>query len=142
MSRRMISRHRLPQPYRAALAILWVVPLALLILTIWIGRGFTLAVLDPRLLLPALIMLIPAAYVWREGIDVLPDGIIRRAHIPRYYTFDQLETWYFDRRNGRRVITIWDHRGRKLVEVYGVLTNLPALLQTLHDQVRWRGFPY
>ncbi len=113
----------------------------LLIGAIVIGRGFTLALFDPRLLLPALIMLTPAVYVWREGIDVLPEGIVRRVHVPRYYHFDELKTWTFERRDGQRLIIIWDDDERKLVEVSAVLTDLPTLLATLRARVRGRSLP-
>ncbi len=138
----VLSRHRLPRGYRVGLTVLWLTPLTLLTLTI-IGRlGLTTALLDPRFLLPALIATIPALYIWQEGIDVLPSGIVRRVHVPRYYSNETLETWYFDARSDRRLLTVWDADNQKVVECRaGHLTDLPALLDTLRERVRYRGFP-
>ena len=138
----VLSRHRLPRNYRIALALLWVTPLALLIGAILVGRGFTAALFHPRFLLPALLMLIPALYIWQEGVDVLPSGIIARVFWPRYYAYDCLETWYYDARADKRVMTVWDAGNRKVLECRaGHLTDLPALLRALKDNVRYRNWP-
>ena len=125
----VLSRHRLPRGYRVGLAVLWLTPLTLLTLTAVLRLGLTPALLDPRFVLPALIAALPSLYVWQEGIDVLPSGIVRRVHVPRYFPNECLETWYFDARPDRRVLTVWDAGNRKLVECRaGHLTDLPALL--------------
>jgi hypothetical protein len=133
----VIRRHRLPHPYRIGLAVLWVVPLLLFVAVMAFKRGIDLALLDPRFLLPALLMIAPALYFWQEGIDVLPDGIVRRIHVPRYYPFDVMVRWHFDRREGRRVLTIWDAHDHKIVECRAAhLTDFPMLLETLEDKLR------
>jgi uncharacterized SAM-binding protein YcdF (DUF218 family) len=102
----IISRHRLPRFYRISLTTLWTAPIGLLVAAILIGHGFSAALFEPQLLLPLLLMCIPAVYVWQEGIDVLPGGIVRRIHWPRYYAYHQLDNWYFDHRADRRVLQI------------------------------------
>ncbi len=131
-----ITRHRLPSPYRAGLAILWVVPLLLFIGVMILERGVDLALLDPRFLFPALLMIAPAFYFWQEGIDVLPDGIYRRIHVPRYYPFAALARWHYDARADRHVLTIWDGRDEKIVECRaGHLTDFSLLLETLEERL-------
>jgi hypothetical protein len=78
----VITRHRLPCVYRVGLTVLWIVPLLIFIGAIIIGTGINLALLDPRFVLPALLMIAPALYFWQEGIDVLQSGITRLIHIP------------------------------------------------------------
>lgn len=134
--RTTIRRHRLPHPYRVGLTVLWIVPLLLFIAVIALERGVDMALLDPRFLLPALLMIVPAVYFWQEGIDVLPDGIYRRIHIPQYYAFAQMARWQYDRREGRRVLTVWDEQERKLVECRAAhLTDFPALLETFEERL-------
>ncbi|MFN8450170.1 MAG: hypothetical protein U0521_16690 [Anaerolineae bacterium] len=57
--RRVLRRHRLPHPYRLGLTVLWVTPLLLFVGVIALKRGVDLALLDPRFLLPALLMIAP-----------------------------------------------------------------------------------
>jgi hypothetical protein len=135
---RVISRHRLPRPYRVSLCALWLAPLALLSVVLVARHGLA-ALFDPRLLLPLLVMGIPACYVWREGVDVLQSGIVRRVHLSRYYPFEGLDTWYYDPRDGRRVLTVWDAGRHKVLEVRAAhLTDLPGLLRALDARVRSR----
>jgi len=139
----VLSRHRLRQPYRTALAALWCVPPLLLALAILIGNGFTPSFFDPRFLLPAILMALPARYIWQEGVDVLPDGIVARVYWPRYYAYERLEMWYFDGRREKQIITVWDDRLVKVLECRaGHLTDVPALLRALRKHVRdcrWPG---
>lgn len=138
----VVSRHRLPRFYRVSLAALWLTPIGLFIAAILLSRGFTLALFDPRFVLPCLLLTIPARYVWQEGIDVLHDGIIARTYWPRYYAFDCLDEWYLDVRPNRRVLTIWNQRRAKVFESrMGHLTDLPLLLKALKEHVRYRGWP-
>jgi len=138
----VLSRHRLPRAYRVGLATLWLTPIAIFVLISIFQWGFTLSLLDPRFLLPLILMAVPALYIWHEGIDVLPSGIVRRVHVPRYYSYDALETWYFDSRADRHVITIWDAHNRKIMECRaGHLTDLPDLLDALKQNVRYRYWP-
>src|SRR3712207_2626559 len=107
----VLSRHRLPRRFRVPLAALWLTPQALLVLTILSGRGLTPALFDPRFALPLLLMALPALYIWQEGVDVLPQGIVARVFWPRYYPYEALDTWYLDARAQRRVLTVW-HKHR------------------------------
>lgn len=133
---RVISRHRLPMPYRAGLVALWVLPLMIFIAAIVSQRGIDAALFDPRFVVPALVMLSPALYFWREGIDVLHGGIRRYIHTPRTVRFEEMARWHYDRREGVRVLTIWDRGGAKLVECRAAhLTDFPALLETLRERV-------
>lgn len=133
----VVRRHRLPHPYRVGLAALWVVPLLLFITVMALERGVDLALLDPRFLLPALVMIAPALYFWQEGIDVLPDGIVRRMHVPQYFPFTVMARWHYDRRQDRHVLTIWDAHDHKIVECRaGHLTDFPMLLETLEEKLR------
>jgi hypothetical protein len=118
------------------LTILWVVPLLLFIGVIALERGIDPALLDPRFLLPALLMIAPAVYFWREGIDVLPEGIYRRIHVPQYVPFTEMAGWDYDRREGRRVLTVWDEQHRKILECRAAhLTDFPALLDTFEEKL-------
>lgn len=133
----MITRHRLPSRYRIGLAALWVTPLGLFVAVMISQVGFNPALLDPRFLLPALLMIAPALYFWQEGIDVLPDGIYRRSHVPRYYPFTAITRMQYDAREHRRVLTLWDQANQKIVECRaGHLTNFPTLLARLEDRLR------
>ena len=66
----VLSRHRLPKTYRYLLAALWVTPALILLGSLMIARGISLHLVDPRLLLPLVVMALPALYIWREGVDV------------------------------------------------------------------------
>jgi hypothetical protein len=139
----VLSRHRLPTTYRYLLAALWVMPALILLGSLIIARGISLHLVDPRLLLPLIVMALPALYIWREGVDVLPEGLRIRLHGWRYRSFEELDNWYLDNRPQRRLLTIWDQQGRKVLEVHAAhLTNLPALLATLKDKLRYRNWPY
>lgn len=139
----ILSRHRLPRFYRVALATLWLLPITLLVGTLLVSHGWTLALLDPRLVLPLLLMGLPALYIWHEGVDVLPSGIIARVHVPHYYAYDELGTWYLDAHSQRRILTVWDAKNDKVVEYHAAhLTDLPRLLAALKQHVRYRNFPY
>ena len=135
----VLRRHRLPPLYRVGLSVMWVVPLLLFIGVIVSQRGIDPAFFDPRFFIPAGIMIAPALYFWREGIDVLPDGLYRRIHLPRYVPFTEMRRWRYDAREGRRVLTIWDADGQKLVECRaGHLTEFPALLEMLEERLTRR----
>lgn len=131
----VIRRHRLPARYRVGLTVMWVVPLLIFLVTIIAVKGLDPALFSPRFWLPALLLISPALYFWREGIDVLPDGLYRRMHLPRYYPFAEMTRWQYDAREGRHVLTIWD-RQEKIVECRaGHLTDFPALLELLENRL-------
>jgi len=133
----IITRHRLPPRYRLGLTVMWLAPLLVFLVAIIAKQGINPALIDPRFLLPVLLMIVPAIYFWQEGIDVLPDGIYRRIHVPRYYAFKEMARWHYDRREDRHVLTIWDEQEGKIVECRaGHLTDFPALLEILEDRVK------
>ncbi len=135
----VLSRHRLPQPYRGALAALWVTPTAAVMIVLGAFHG---ALYDPRLWVPVLVMAIPALVIWREGVDVLPDGLVVRQHGWRYYPYTTLDTWYLDPRPDRRLLTVWHaHNGRVLVVHAAHLTDLSNLLKVLKQKIRYRNWP-
>ena len=138
----VISRHRLPRLYRLSLTGLWLAPIGLLVLALLLGGGVSMALLDPRLLLPLGLMALPALYIWHEGVDVLPDGIITRVHWPRYHAYPTLDNWYYDGRPERRVLTIWTQGGCKALDCRaGHLTDWPTLVAALKANLRYRHWP-
>jgi hypothetical protein len=136
----VLSRHRLPPVYRIGLATLWLLPVGIFSLSILLTHGFTFSLFDARFLLCLVFMSLPATYIWREGVDVLPGGLRVRIHWPRTYAYDELDNWYFDARPGRRVLTVWDAHNRRALECRG-LTDLPLLLRALKDHLRYRNWP-
>lgn len=138
----VVSRHRLPRLYRLGLTVMWIAPLAVFVTVIVAETGLNPALLSPRFLLPALLMLIPAAYVWQEGIDLLPGGIYRRIHVPQFYPYEAIARLHYDARAGVHVLTLWDADNRKMVECRAAhLTEFPALLAALEERVADR-YPY
>lgn len=134
--RQAFSRHRLPRPYRVGLTVMWIAPLVMFVAVMVAETGLNPALLDPRFLLPALLMLLPAAYVWQEGIDLLPGGVYRRIHVPQFYPDEAIARLHYDTRDGIRVLTLWDVQGRKLVECRAAhLTDFPALLAALEARI-------
>ncbi|MBE2184915.1 MAG: hypothetical protein IAE89_15910, partial [Anaerolineae bacterium] len=122
----VIKRHRLPRSYRVLLPAFVLLPAPIFLIAILIGRGFSTALFDPRFWLPLCVALIPAIYWWREGVDVLETGIVRRIHLPCYYAFADLKDWAFLSRDG--VLVVWDQRGDKALECRQNLTDFPDLL--------------
>ncbi len=128
----VLSRHRLPRFYRVSLTVLWLLPGAIFGLLFALGGGL----FDPRAALPALVMALPALYIWQEGVDVLPRGIVARVHVPRYYDYAALQAWSFDAHPERRTLTVWDRQQQKVLECRAVhLTDLPMLLDALRQNV-------
>jgi hypothetical protein len=138
----ILSRHRLPTPYRQALAGLWAAPVGILLALMLVRGGFEAVTADLRPALLLAIMLLPAFYIWNEGIDVRQRGMQVRIHVPRYYAFTALAAWSYDGRPGFRVLTVWDRRGSKALECRaGQLTALPDLLETLRLHLHQRPTP-
>lgn len=139
MNQPVLSRHRLPRAYRLSLTGLWLAPVVLFLAAFTIG-GLKLRGIDLRLLIPLAIMAFPALYVWREGVDVLPDGLLVRLHWPRYYRFESLDTWYLDTRPNQGWLAIWNHHNRKVLECHPAhLSDISTLLQTLKTHLRYRN---
>jgi hypothetical protein len=129
--RPVISRHRLRQPYRTLLTVGFLMPGPLLLLTILLGKGLTLALLDPRLLLPLLVMSFPALLVWHQGVDLHPKGLTARIHVPHYHAFADLRGWRLEDHPEGIVLTVWDQHEHTLAVHAAHLTQLPALLIAL-----------
>ncbi|MEO8607089.1 MAG: hypothetical protein ABI690_04375 [Chloroflexota bacterium] len=138
----VLSRHRLPRVYRVSIVGFWIAPIFILVTAILVSQGLSAVMLDPRFWLPLAIMVIPALYIWHEGVDVLSSGVVSRVHWPRYYAYHQLDNWYYDSRPDRRTLTIWDAQNRKVLECRaGHLTDLPTLLAALKSNLRNRNWP-
>lgn len=132
----VISRHRLPTPFRQLLTALWLAPLLLFTLALLLTRGLSPALLDPRYLLVLAVMGLPALYVWREGVDVLVGGIKRRVYLPRYYAYGELHTWHLQTRAEGKILTIWHVEGEKILSTHARhLTDFPLLLDALREHV-------
>lgn len=132
----VISRHRLPQPYRGALIALWLTPIALLLVTIIIGTGANPALFDPRFILAVAVMGIPAYYIWQEGVDVLPDGLRVRIRLGGTYTFHELSDWHLGTISGSDFLSVWDWRKQRVLGCPSAhLTEFPTLLTTLKTRI-------
>jgi hypothetical protein len=130
----VLSRHRLPRFYRVSLTAFWFLPAAIFALVLALRGGLALELLDPRLALPLLVMGLPALYIWQEGVDVLPGGIVARVHLPRYYDYAALQAWSLDGQH--RTLTLWNYEQQKVLECRaGHLTDLPVLLRALKSNV-------
>lgn len=137
MQESVLSRHRLPHPYRYLLVGLWLTPLLLLILTIAVGNGVTLAFFDPRFLLLLVFMALPALYIWQEGVDVLAGGIRVRVYVPSYHPYQQLGGWDISQKPpSGEVICIWDHHQQTVLSYHTAhLTDLQNLREALHSHI-------
>ncbi len=139
----VLSRHRLPQPYRTAIVVLWLVPIAILFTALAVGNGFKLALLHPVLLVALIGMGMPALYIWREGIDVTEHGLVVRIRGWRYLPYERLGAYYLHDYKGGRVLKLWDAHNRRVLSLYAAhLTALPVLLTALKCHLRWRGWPH
>jgi hypothetical protein len=128
-TRKVLYRHRLPKRYRALLPALVLTPAPIFILAILIGRGWHNALLDPRFWLPLCIALLPAVYWWREGVDVRVNGIVRRIHVPRFYPYTDLASYYHAADKG--LFIIYDNDGETALECRPAhLTDFPVFLET------------
>ncbi|MFN8377661.1 MAG: hypothetical protein U0452_03220 [Anaerolineae bacterium] len=111
-----LSLHRLPPFYRRALPALWLVLPGLLVLTIVVGDGLSAALFSPRLWLPVLVMALPAAYLWQEGVDVCPTGLRRRIQFRRFLPYSEMSAWVYDARPGVRVLRVFDSAQQIVLE--------------------------
>jgi hypothetical protein len=129
----VLSRHRLPQPYRVLLTLLWVAPAILLAMTLIIAYGAMAA--DFRLFSMIVLMLLPALYVWREGVDATPSGIIRRIHGTQRYRYATLMHWEYRESTG--VLRVWDKAGHVALECRAAhLTEFEGLIEILETCVK------
>lgn len=129
----VLSRHRLPQPYRALLTLLWVAPAVLLMVTLLITHGASAT--DLRLAPIIGLMFMPALYIWREGVDITPSNLIRRIHLPQRYRYSMLTHWHYEEKTG--VLKVWDQAGHVALECRaGHLTDFAQLIELLGTYVR------
>ena len=135
-----LSLHRLPPFYRRALPALGLILPALLLITILAAVGPSVSLFSPRLWIPLLIMALPAAYWWQEGVDVCPTGLRRRIHVRRFMPYSEIAAWAYDARAGVRVLRVFDSEHRISLECRAAqLTNFEALLAALQTCVPDRG---
>lgn len=128
----VLSRHRLPRLYRIGLAAAWSLPVGLLLGALLAGQRLNGALLDARLLVPLGVMLLPAVYIWQEGVDVLADGLVIRVHWPRRRDYAELARWSL----GEEALTIWDRAQQKALEVQAAhLTDMAGLARALGEHL-------
>jgi hypothetical protein len=131
----ILSRHRLPHPYRGLITALWLAIPLLLLGAALISRGISVSLFDVRLLLLILPMCIPAWHAWQEGVDVRRDGVVSRLHLPRFYPYAALARWQYDSAPDKRVLKVWDRVGRTALECRPVLTGFDRLIAHLRERV-------
>lgn len=137
----ILSRHRLPQPYRGVMVGLWLLPVAILYGALVVAHGAAAAMAHPGLLFPLALMALPALYLWHEGIDVTEHGLWVRMRGWCYYPYSHLDTYTIDTRRERHVLKIWDVHNRRVLSCHAThLTELPLLLRALKGRLRWRGW--
>lgn len=137
----ILSRHRLPHPYRGALVALWVLPAGLLYLTLIAAHGLRAALVHPVLLLTLTGMALPALYVWQEGVDVTEQGLVIRSGGWRRRQYHELDSWYVDTRRNHRIFTVWDDNQQRVISCHTAhLTDFATLARALKARVRWRGW--
>ncbi len=135
----VLSRHRLPQPYRGLLIVFWLLPIGILLATLFLIKGMSGAFFDPRFLLILCLLALPALYIWQEGIDVLEDGLFTRIYVPRFHHYGVLDAWHLGDQPQRRVLTIWNEAGRKVLQCHAVhLTEFTVLEETLHQRLTYK----
>lgn len=127
-----LSRHRLPAFYRRALPGLWLLLPGLLLLFILVMTGPSAAWFSPRLWIPLLIMALPAAYLWQEGVDICPTGLRRRIQLRRFVPYSEVAEWVYDARPGVRVLRVFDGALQIVLECRAAqLTDFDRLLEAL-----------
>lgn len=138
---KVLSRHRLPQPYRATIVVLWLLPALFLFIAVAVGNGLQWGLLHPVLWLALVAMASPALYMWREGIDVTEAGLVVCIRGYRKLPYAMLDTYYLHNYRGGRVLKLWDVNNQRVLSVYAAhLTGLPLLLRALKQQLRWRNW--
>jgi len=132
MSELPLSTHRLPVFYRYSLTLLWVAIPALLVVAMLFSGGMRLAMFDPRLLLPLLLMLIPAMHIWQQGVDVYREGLRVRVYLPCYHPYETLAEWQLYPSPQGRILTIVNQERAAVLRYHAAhLTDLPLLVQAL-----------
>lgn len=135
-----LSRHRLPAPYRRLLPLCWLALPSLVLLAMLAGAGLTADLFNPRLWLPLLLLCLPAAYIWQEGVDVCPTGLRCRIHVRRFVGYAEIAGWVYDARPDVRVLRVFDEAHQVLLECRaGHLTEFARLLEALETHLPQAG---
>ena len=135
-----LSQHRLPAFYRRALPALCLTIPGLLLLLIVLMTGPGPALFSPRLWLPLLVMALPAAYWWQEGVDVCPTGLRRRIQARRFIPYGEVAEWVYDARPGVRVLRVFDTGRQILLECRAAhLTGFERVLDALQTHAPAAG---
>ena len=135
----VISRHRLPEPFRSILAFLWILPICLLSVTLIVQNGFSLNLFHPLMLLTVTAMALPAIYVWNEGVDVTRTGLNIRVQGWRSRTYDQLVCWTLSTYHETRILKIRDAHQQYVLNCHlAHLTDAAQLLRVLKSKVHYR----
>lgn len=137
MLEKPLSTHRLPAIYRYSLTLLWITLPALLVTAMILSGGMRLAMFDPRLLLPLLLMLLPAMHIWQQGVDVYPGGLRVRVYLPSFYPYDSLQYWQIQPSPQGRILTVIDRERIAILRYHAAhLSDLPLLLNALDENVK------
>lgn len=133
----ILSRHRLPAPFRGLLVGLWLAPLVLMGGSLMVVHGVSAVISAPPLWLALIVMGLPAVYVWHEGIDVTEAGIQVRMQGWRYRDYQALAAWALVQERDERILTVWDVHHEPIVNCHaGHLTDLPKLVNALRERVK------
>lgn len=133
---RVLSRHRLPAPYRGALTLLWLLPGLLLWATLLLTRGPQMVLLDPRLVLLLCLMLLPALFIWRQGIDLGQRGLWLRLSLPSYHAYDALGEWRLLHTPQGQILGIYARDTSALCLWHAVhLSDCELLQETLREKL-------
>lgn len=132
----VVSRHRLPEPYRSVLVGLWLLPPCLMFAVLLIFGSAQFALLHPLTLLFLCLMSLPALYVWREGIDVTAVGVRVRMGGWHYRPFARLRGAFITYERGTAVFTLLDENAVRVVMCPAAhLTECRRLVALLRTQL-------
>ncbi len=137
----ILSRHRLPQPYRTLLVGGWLALPLILVVGIILGAGPSLSVFDPRFLILLALMFLPAYYVWQEGVDVYENGLSARVYVPKHYHYTSLSHWQIKMAHhvNARILTIWNDEGHIVLSRHMAhLSDVTRLVDSLRLNVHQR----
>ncbi len=113
---------------------------SLMLLATLAGSGLTPALFNPRLWLPLLLLSLPAAWFWQEGVDVCPTGLRRRIHTRRFVPYEEIASWVYDARPDVRVLRLFGDANQVLLECRAAhLTGFERLLEALETHLPHAG---
>lgn len=132
----ILSRHRLPAPYRLTLALLWLAMPLLLAGALLLAWGPTAALLDLRLWGPLMLLLLPPLLVWQQGVDVCRSGLVVRLGWPRYHAYGRLSGWRLHQSPQGAILQVWDRAQSPVLQYHAAhLSDLPLLARALHEHL-------